>query len=323
MVTAEDFITFPCNDDLIRGGIDYARRSLAFTYNRVGGTSLMRLRRIVGGVAVELGLRRYLDALGVPYENTGATPFTEPDRYDIALGGRPCDVKSYLLLQRQKIAAVHRQPELLLQADALVPADQLFSERHTPQDIYLFAFMTALTARNRQDRQRIRRRGLPAFVLAPLPARWARPQVWQRLDPLYLKNEAKTPLRVEVGGQNDARAFICRQVELPPRTRVRLRPEFFSLAYVHASRVPEARLGLHAPSLGEPLLLQPKDWGNIWVYGMRIFLVGYLSWRRFRQLARPLPAGQTVFQYRRTRIKNYRLPVEKLRPIGELLQNSV
>ncbi len=323
MVSASDFLQLDCNDELIQRGIDYARRSLAFTYNRMGGSRFARLRRIVGGIAVELALRRHLDAVGVPYETTGATPFTDPDRYDIALGGRPCDVKSYLLLQRKKIAAVHRQPGLLLDAPALVPADQLASEHHTPRDLYLFAFLTALEGRRPADLKRIAERGLPTFHIAPLPRNWARPNEWRPLNPLYLKSDADQPLEVEIGGQDRERRFICRQLTLPPRTRLRLEPEFYSLAYLHAPQQPRFRLGLHTPRLGPPLILDEKDWGNIWVYGMKIFLVGYLPWAEFRRRAKPLPAGQPVFQYRLTRIKNYSLPVKNLRPLSELFKKFV
>ncbi len=323
MVEASDFLTLPCNDDLIRSGIDYARRSLAFTYNRMGGTSFARLRRIVGGIAVELALRRYLDAAGIPYENTGATPFTEPDRYDVALRGQPCDVKSYLLLDRKKIAAVHRRPALLLKAPALVPADQLFSERHTPRDLYLFAFLTALEGHHPSALQRIRQRGLPTFFIAPLPRRWARPAAWRPLDPLYIKSEVDRPLEIEIGGQDANHEFLCRQLRLPPRTRLRLEPNFYSLAYLHTRQPPDGRLGLHVPFLGAPHILEARHWGNIWLYGMRIFFVGYLSWAEFRRRAKPLPAGKRVFQYRQTRIKNYHFPVQNLRPISELLQISV
>ena len=49
-----DFIHLPYTHDLTEGGIAYALRSLPYTYNRMGGSSYDRLRRIVAGVAVEL-----------------------------------------------------------------------------------------------------------------------------------------------------------------------------------------------------------------------------------------------------------------------------
>src|SRR5512145_3161542 len=99
-------LRLPYPSDLTRAGITYALRSLAYTYDRMGGSPFMRLRRIVAGKAVELAFRRYLDAQQVPYDNLGATPFTDPDRYDVALGGHRCDVKSFLISRREAIRQV-------------------------------------------------------------------------------------------------------------------------------------------------------------------------------------------------------------------------
>ena len=60
MISTSDFIHLPYTLDLTKSGIAYAVRSLAYTYNRMGGSPYDRLRRIVAGVAVELAFRRYL-----------------------------------------------------------------------------------------------------------------------------------------------------------------------------------------------------------------------------------------------------------------------
>ncbi|MFH1906378.1 MAG: hypothetical protein ABIL11_03190 [Chloroflexota bacterium] len=51
MLTPSDLIRLPYTPDLTEGGIAYACCSLAYTYDRMGGTAFDRLRRIVGGVA--------------------------------------------------------------------------------------------------------------------------------------------------------------------------------------------------------------------------------------------------------------------------------
>jgi hypothetical protein len=319
MVTEEDFLLLKCPAHLIQQGVDYARRSLAFTYNRMGGTPFARLRRIVGGVAVELALRHYLHQKNIPHHTAGSTPFTDPDRYDIAIHGRPCDLKSFLILEREKIRRVHHRPALLLEAPALVPADQLHRENHTANDLYLFAFMTTLVGKTAAENRRIAQRGLPAYWIKPLPRAWSRPKRWAPLHPLYLKSEAPSPLTVEIGGQDVNREFICERLVLPPKTRLRLPDKFYSVAYLHAAQPPAARVGIHAPRLGAPCILRPEDWGNIWLYPMRIYLVGYISWERFRRESVGVPANTPVFQYKKTRIKNYALPVAQLLPIARLL----
>jgi hypothetical protein len=108
MITVKDFIHLPYSPDLTEGGIAYACCSLNYTYNRMGGTPCTRLRRIVGGVAVELAFRHHRTAQNIPYDVKVAIPFTETDRYDVSLGGHRCDIKSFLINHRQQ-AQQHAQ----------------------------------------------------------------------------------------------------------------------------------------------------------------------------------------------------------------------
>src|SRR6185436_14326211 len=146
MISPSDLIHLPYTRDLTEGGIAYAVRSLPYTYNRMGGSPYDRLRRIVAGVAVELAFRRHLSEQNVPFDVMGATPFTDPDRYDVSLGGRRCDIKSFLITYRTQISEMKRDPQVVLKAPALVPSDQNAAEGRTDHDIYLFAFLPALVA---------------------------------------------------------------------------------------------------------------------------------------------------------------------------------
>ncbi len=70
-------LRLPYDATLTVAGIEYAKKSLHYTYNRMGLGTAARLRKIVAGVAVELAFRRWLEAAGAPYDVLGATPFTE------------------------------------------------------------------------------------------------------------------------------------------------------------------------------------------------------------------------------------------------------
>ena len=83
---------------------------------------------------------------------------------------------------------------------------------------------------------------------------------------------------------------------------------------------PEARIGIHSPVRGEPYLIQPHGWGNIWVYSMDILLAGYLTHEEFRRKAHVLPVGSRVFQYDQTRTKNLTVPMAELNPLGPLFE---
>jgi hypothetical protein len=319
LIAESDIVCLPFTPDLTEAGISYACRSLPHTYDRMGGSPFDRLRRIVVGIAVELAFRRYLTQEHVPFDVMGATPFTEPDRYDVSLSGRRCDIKSFLISYREQIGALHSEPGQLLKAPALIPLDQYAGDSHSLSDLYLFAFVTGLVAASPADLQKALDAGKPSYLAHTLPPAWVRPNIWMPLGPLVLKSEASESLSVEVGGQDASREFITRRLQLSPRTRTEVDGDFHSLAYVHVGSRPEGRLGVHSPSKGETYLIQPTDWGNIWVYGMRIFLAGWVTRDEFRQRASLLREGSRVFQYDRTRTKNLAVPVADLHPLPELL----
>ncbi len=308
--------------DLTEAGISYACRSLPHTYDRMGGSQFDRLRRIVVGIAVELAFRRYLAQQNVPFGVEGATPFTDPDRYDVSLGGHRCDIKSFLISHREQVRSLHAEPAQLLDAPALVPLDQYAGDGHSANDLYVFAFLTGLVAAEAADVQKATEAGEPVYPIHAMPPFWVRPQVWTPIAPLVLKSECDAVVTVELGGQNAARDFIARTVELPPRTRIQIDDDFYSLAYVHADAMPGARIGIHSLREHETYLIQPADWGNIWVYGMRIYLAGWITRDHFRQRAALLPVGSRVFQYDRTRTRNLALPISQLNPLAELLSQT-
>lgn len=320
MLTLADLIRLPFPRDLIEGGIAYATRSLPHTYNRMGGSPYDRLRRIVAGVAVELAFRRHLTQNEIPFDVKGATPFTDPDRYDVSLGGHRCDVKSFLLTHRDQIQRVRRDPGLLLDAPALVPSDQDAGEGHHDDDIYIFAFSTALNAASQTDLQKAIAAGQPIHLINALPRDWANPQTWTPLGRLALKSESDSPVTVELGGQIEDREFVSEKIILPPHTRVVSKTAYFSVASLHVESPPDGRVAVHSPARGETHVIQPHEWGNVWVYGMDIFLTGWLSRAEFRQRAHSILPGSRVFQYDETRVKNLAVDVRDLKPLGALFE---
>lgn len=320
LIRTSDFIHLPYTADLTQGGIAYAVHSLPHTYNRMGGSAYERLRRIVAGVAVELAFRRYLSEQEVPFDVLGATPFSEPDRYDIALGGRRCDLKSFLITHRAQISEMRRDPEIILHAPALVPSDQNAAEGHSNRDLYLFAFFSGLIAPSNEETDRIVQEGNPCHLIHVMPDSWNRPVEWNPLGRLALKSEAEEMLSVEIGGQDAGRGMRSLEVQLPPRTRVQVDEGFYSLAYIHVNSRPGARLGIHSPQLKETHIIEPPEWGNIWVYGLDILLAGYLTRGEFSRRASFIRQGARVFQYDRTRTKNLAVSVCDLKPLPEFLE---
>jgi len=320
VVTSSDLIHLPYTRDLTEGGIAYAIHSLPYTYNRMGGSPYDRLRRIVAGVAVELAFRRHLAEQNIPFDVKGATPFTDPDRYDVSLGGRRCDIKSFLITYREQISEMKRNPQVVLGAPALVPSDQNAAEGHSDHDLYLFAFLPGLVAASQADMKKIIAADQPHYLVHAMPEGWARPAQWTPLGTLAVKSEAEAPITLEIGGQDAGREMRSVIVEAPPRTRLEIHEEFHSLAYLHVHTLPDARVGIHCAVRNETHIVGPLDWGNIWVYGMDILLAGWLTRREFNRRAGPIREGARVFQYDRTRTKNLAVPVSDLKPLSELFE---
>ncbi len=320
MLTASDLLRLPYTPNLTEGGITYAIRSLPYTYNRMGGSLYNRLRRIVAGVAAELAFRRYLSQEGIPFDVHGATPFTEPDRYDVALGGHRCDLKSFLISNRAQIAALRSNPELLLKAPALVPLDQHTGGSHRPDDLYVFAFLFGLITASRSDLRKALDADQPVYLTHPLPRAWSKPANWVPLGPLALKSESDEPLTIELGGQTEEREFLTYSVELPGKERILVEEPFYSLSALHIDQLPGARIGLHSAQIGKTYLIDPYTWGNLWVYGTELILVGYIPYEEFRRRARLIQPGSRVVQYHKTRTRNLAVPVEDLKPLDGLFE---
>jgi len=320
MLSSSDFLHLSYTPDLTEGGVAYAIRTLPYAYNRAGSSPFNRLRRIVANVAVELAFRRYLGDQGIPFNVKGASPFTDPDRYDVSLGGHRCDIKSFIISRRRQIKSLQSQPELLLNAPALVPSDRHVEGGYRGDDLYLFSFLTGLMAASQKDVSKALEAGQPIFLVHALPKAWSRPSTWQPLSPLTLKSESDQTLTVEINGQAADREFLSRMIELPPLTRVKIEDDFYAVSSIHTNRLPGGRIGIYSPYMGDPYIFDPFGWGNIWFYGMDITLAGYISYDAFCQRCSQIGPGSRVFQYHRTTMKNLAVPVADLKPLDQLFE---
>ena len=320
MLTSSDFLRLPYTSDLTEGGIAYALRSLPNIYNLSGVPRFNRLRTMVAGVAVELAFRRFLVKQGIPFEITGAVPFTDPVRYDVSLGGHRCDIKSFIISRRGQIKSLKTQPELLLKAPALVPSDQHAADGHRRDDLYLFAFLCGLVAASKEDIAKAVGAGQPIYLVHVLSKVWSIPYTWQPLSPLTIKSESEHTLTVEISGLAADRELLTCTVELPPFTRVLIDEVFYAVSSIHVDQMPGGRIGLHSPYMGETYIVDPFGWGNIWFYGMDITLTGYISYEEFRQRCSQMQPGSRVFQYTRTKTRNLAIPVADLKPLDRLFE---
>ncbi len=313
MLSSTDLLRLPYTRDLTEGGIAYALLSLS--YNSL---SFDQIRRVVAGTIVELAFRRYLSQQEIPFEITAATPFTDPARHDVTLGGHRCDIKSFLISHRDQIAEIRRDAGVLLNASALVPSDHYANHGLSDNDLYLFAFLSGLIAASQSDLKKVEETNQPHYLMYVMPEKWRKPFNWNPLGALVLKSESGEEMLVEISGQDSGRGVLTRWVHLPPKTRITVNDPFYSVTAVHIKNIPSARLGIHCPAQKETQIISPLEWGNIWVYGINITLAGFISRGEFRQRAKLLAPNSRTFQYDHTKTKNLAVPVSELNPLPDL-----
>ena len=90
---------------------------------------------------------------------------------------------------------------------------------------------------------------------------------------------------------------------MPAGERVSLETDLYALHYLRAGQPPIGRLGVSSPSTGLTHIIQPREWGNLFVYGERIDILGYLS-------------GRELLGRRR------RKGLDELRPVADLLARA-
>ena len=139
------------------------------------------------------------------------------------------------------------------------------------------------------------------------------------MSPLALKAESDPGLVLELGGQDEAGEFLTTSVKLRPRTRFELDQGFYSVTHLHAKPRPRGAIGVSRAGARETHLIRSADWGDLWIHGQDIVLLGWMRHDEFRLRAKVIPVGSRVFQFSRTRTKNLAVPVADLKPMERLL----
>ncbi len=318
MISESDFITIPYTPDMTQLGIKYACQSFPNTDNRVGIDQFNRLRQIVAEKAVELAFTRQINSLEIPHDRLKSAPFSDPDHYDITLGGRRCEIKSFMLTQKKNIRVIRKEPRRLLQSQALVPVDQMSKDFLSDDDLYIFAFINALITPDQRTIIKAISAKQPIYLIQILPQKWSQPEQWGSLGKLALKSNMDSALQLEIGGLDESHHFQIKNLILHPQTRIVIKENFSALNYFYTPKLPDETLGVHSSTLDKTYLITPNTWSNIWVYGMEIIFGGYITWGKFRKKAVRLPKGSRGYQYSHTLTDNLTLPIEKLYPLDDL-----
>jgi hypothetical protein len=315
MISTGDIVKIAYSADLTDAGLIYVRHVLSIQPLRRDRGLIENLRRLVSATATELAFRRYLAAERIPFGAAAGRQFSESDHYDVVLDGHRCDVRSFLISHSADVDALGRDASLALEAPALVPIERHMADGQSLADIYVFGLVAASPNAHTVGVMGPRS---PTCLIHPMPRTWATPRNMGLIGPVVLKSESVESLVLDFGGRDMAGEDMMRSVELPSLARTQLEGDFQSLAYIQAASPPAGRIGVHANSHAETYVVQPDAWGDIWLEGSAIYLLGWMTREEFGARAKVVPQGQRVFQFDRTRTRNLAVPVSHLKPLCRL-----
>ncbi len=318
MTQLQGFIELRTLPGLIETGVAETMRAAAQPARFPHLQDFDDLRQRVADNIVSLAFRRYLTEQNIPHQTLESMQFTQPDTLDIGFGGRRCLPIAQMICQREVISEIHRHPTQLAQGEIILPEGTTHAS-YRDVDIYLFIYLTALVTRSRDDIEKAIVAGEPVYLAARLPEAWSAPAKWAPLDPLAIKTDISQPLPLTLHGQDHQRAYLKQAQTLPPRQRLATNAGFYTLGAVSTPNIPTGPLGIHSKGLDDTVLVNPYQWGNLWVYALRMYLAGYTTQAEFNRQAESVELAQTTAL--NPCLKDgvvQRLPVSALRPAQDL-----
>ncbi len=147
-----------------------------------------------------------------------------------------------------------------------------------------------------------------------MPRRWQHPS-HEGLGPLVVKAERALSLRMY--GLDSAGREKQQAIALQQEQALHLSSQWRALHALEAFAWPQGRLGIKR-RMHTPLIIAPRQWANLWLYGRAVWLLGFLTWRDFWKQARYLRQGQVVFPQGRLSEPAYAVPWQNLLPSDAL-----
>lgn len=319
-LTTADLVTLAYSDQYSLAGVQQACESLLHGTRLADDVEPARLRSAVAAVAFEMALRRWLDEAQVSYQLPAHALGAPGALRQLALGGRKCELRPSMLTHAGGVQSVQADAGWLLGTSALVTPAELSAERLAEEDIFMFGCVTGSVAHSLRETQRAAAHAQPLCLVHIPPRPWLGLGSWRSLGQLVLKSAAKQPLQVELGGLDRAHQKLHCTLLLQPMQRTEVPADFYCLRYVCAADLPDGVLGVHSPALRQTPLITPRQWHNIWFYGLQVHLCGWLNKRDFRSRSVRLAAGTRVRQYVRTEQVLQALEMARLRPLARLLE---
>jgi hypothetical protein len=318
-VAPDDLVHLAYDDSLTIAGVAHVCRYLDHFYGRRGSPSGHRLRQVVATTASELAVRRWLEALGTPYDLLGDAPFTQPGHVRLLLGGRPLDVHTSLVSRRDHIRLLRQEPAWLLEGQAALPRAALASEHSSETDLHAFVVLAALETRTRRDLRSALASGQPCHLLALPPTRaWVCPPAGQTLGHVVLGNLGREAVDIELTGRCPSQQLWAEHIKLDPMQQAQVPVDLLRLLFLRSALPPAGPLEVRSSELERSWRISPGSWINLWIYGVEIILAGWATTGEFRRQAKPASDGSTRGFARSPVPGALALPFRYLRPMDHL-----
>lgn len=315
MLNTADLLRLEYSPDLTEAGIAYACQHLGRISNRDISLQYADWRQSVIDKAVELALRRYLSQKDIVFTTIATTGAGRLDPYHLTVGGWHCFLQAFWIDSPQVAQSVLVQPECLLQAGAVLPADRIIAWVPGEKDAYIFAYVARAVADAAPDRH-----AAASHWGLLLPSDWSNPHPWATLGRLELMYRGHEDLLITMGGEGDTLAPVSEQVLLMPGQRVMSQSAYASLGTLHTSQLPTGTLDIHRSFQPGSYQVLPSTWKSLAYPGQTIFLGGFISHADFARRSRRMEAGCQVFPGIQARGKARLLWVRELRPLRELFE---
>jgi hypothetical protein len=147
-------------------------------------------------------------------------------------------------------------------------------------DLLVFAFAGVLPEMSWHERRRTPEGNQRLFLIYLLPD-----TMQSNARPWRLTNESQEAIDLELGGWSPERGDLSQPVHLPPQRAVDIPPNTSRVSYLTTQQVPGGSISIQAEK-GKRHTISPHHWGNLWVEGEFLLLVGGITVGDFRRRSR-------------------------------------
>ncbi len=322
MVSTSDFIILTYTPDLTLAGLTYACKRFTL-FNLPGNTPpISQLMQMIADTGIELAIRRHLIKERIPHRYAQVKHFTDPDHPTLTIGGRRCAIFNTIISKKWQIKEVRTKPLKLLDMPAMVLQDQTEMHYLNDDDIFIFGFLNSLLTTTQHSITQALDAGQPTFQIKLLPPPWSRCSSWHSLGTLTCQYEEKEKICLEIGGLSSDRKYLTETLILSSGTESFCNKDFFYIHYLSTKDYPKGKISLTSSTLKLTHIIQSHEWRNIWIYGLEIILVGFITRGEFFNQAQMMSVGNHPFDFRTRLTKYFSIPVSKLASLPELFNRA-